>query len=219
MSEPVILELELIAPIVLQAVQNGIAQGKSAYQSYVDTTDDDPILTEQEWADRITVSETDPIFTQWLNDTPPAYPNDIPTDTGDLTNNAGFITIADVPAESDPEFTTWLSTTPPAYPDDIPSITGLLDETAHDQLDHTGLTGIHASGSDAETATSIGNLHLTDIHITRGNYTYHDQSATADTAGDWRTYADANGYYTQYCTVGNATKGSGTWTTKMTIQI
>lgn len=41
MSDPVILELTVTSPIVLQSVQNGIAQGKSAYQSYVDTTDDD----------------------------------------------------------------------------------------------------------------------------------------------------------------------------------
>jgi len=40
----------------------------------------------------------------------------------------------------------------------VPSIVGLLDETAHDLLDHTGLTGIHASGSDDETLSSITTL-------------------------------------------------------------
>lgn len=150
MSEPVILELEVTAPIVLQAVQNGIAQGKSAYQSYVDTTDDDPVMTETQWAERTGISEYDPLFTQWITDTPPAYPSDL-----------------------------------------------------HDQ----------------ETAASIGNLHLTTLHVTRGYVIYHDQSRTADTIGDWRQYADGNGFYTQYCTLGNATKGAGTWVTKFTIQI
>jgi hypothetical protein len=160
-------------------------------------------------------AETDPDFNAWLSTTPPLY------------------------SETDPVFSEWLNDTPPAYPEDltgllnetahdlldhtgltgVPSITGLLNETAHDLLDHTGLTGIHASGSDAETASSIAALHLTDIHITRGNYIYHDQSKTADTIGDWRTYSDANGFYTQYCTVGNAIKGAGTWSTKFTIQI
>jgi len=52
-----------------------------------------------------------------------------------------------------------------------------------------------------------------------GEYYYHAQSSTADTAGDWRQYADDNGFYTQYWTVGNATKGAGTWITKHTIQV
>lgn len=59
----------------------------------------------------------------------------------------------------------------------------------------------------------------TDIYVTRGDYVYHEQSRTADTAGDWREYADDNGFYTQYCTVGNAIKGQGTWLTKFTIQV
>jgi hypothetical protein len=92
--------------------------------------------------------------------------------TGSGTGSSTFIGLTDVPAsftgsgtyivrvngaetalefvelstlETDPVFTTWLSTTPPAYPGDIPSIVGLLDETAHDLLDHTGLTGIPAA--------------------------------------------------------------------------
>lgn len=36
--------------------------------------------------------------------------------------------------------------------------TGLLNETAHDLLDHTGLMGIHASHSDDETLSSITTL-------------------------------------------------------------
>jgi hypothetical protein len=58
-----------------------------------------------------------------------------------------------------------------------------------------------------------------DWSVIRESYRYDAQSYTADTVGDWRTYADANGYYVQYCTVGNATKGAGTWVTKFTVQI
>lgn len=61
--------------------------------------------------------------------------------------------------------------------------------------------------------------NVTPGSIIRGTYRYDAQSSTADTAGDWRTYSDANGFYTQYCTVGNATKGAGTWVTKQTVTI
>jgi hypothetical protein len=43
--------------------------------------------------------------------------------------------------------------------------------------------------------------------------------ASKDTANDWRIYADASGMYFQFCTVGNATKGGGTWVTKFTTQV
>ena len=62
-------------------------------------------------------------------------------------------------AETDPVFTQWLSDTPPAYPGDIPSIVGLLDETAHDLLDHSGLTGIPNDGYTT-TATAAGTTTL-----------------------------------------------------------
>jgi hypothetical protein len=66
--------------------------------------------------------------------------------------------------ETDPVFTQWLSDTPPAYPDDIPSTVGLLDETAHDLLDHTGLPGVSSSSrleSYTTTATATGTTTLT----------------------------------------------------------
>jgi len=53
--------------------------------------------------------------------------------------------------------------------------------------------------------------------IVRGNYRYDSQNFGVDTTGDWRTYSDANGFYTQYCTAGSSTKGGGTWVTKQTI--
>lgn len=47
--------------------------------------------------------EEDPVFSAWLNSTPPAYPGDIPTNTSELNNNSGFIVCADVPGcEEDP---------------------------------------------------------------------------------------------------------------------
>lgn len=87
----------------------------------------------------------------------------------------------------------------------------VLDKTAHDLLNHAGLPGIHALYADAETAASISALLLTSLQLTRTNYIYHAVSKTADTVGDSRTFADASRLYTQYCTVANATKGSGTW--------
>ena len=37
--------------------------------------------------------ETDPVFQGWIDTTPPAYPEDIPTLTSDLTNDSGFTVI------------------------------------------------------------------------------------------------------------------------------
>jgi len=58
-----------------------------------------------------------------------------------------------------------------------------------------------------------------NMEIKRGNYMYHSQTIGIDTAGDWRTYGNATAFYTEYCTVGNATKGAGTWVMKHTINI
>jgi len=44
--------------------------GKSAYQSYLDTTTDNPPLTEQEWSDSFKFTETDPVFQAWINSNP-----------------------------------------------------------------------------------------------------------------------------------------------------
>jgi hypothetical protein len=63
-----------------------------------------------------------------------------------------------------------------------------------------------------------GNDGLDGRNVPIGDYAYHAANSSIDTIGDWRTYADANGFYTQYCTVGDATKGAGTWVTKFTIQ-
>jgi len=46
--------------------------------------------------------------------------------------------------------------------------------------------------------------------VPRGNYVYHRQVPGTDTDGDWRTYSDANGFYTQI-------RVSGAWVTKQTI--
>ena len=60
--------------------------------------------------------------------------------------------------------------------------------------------------------------YILNTSIARGTKVYHSQGS-GDTIGDWRTYSDANGFYTQYCTVGSATVGNGTWVTKHTITI
>jgi hypothetical protein len=71
----------------------------------------DPIFTTWLETDPLAgflTSETDPIFSQWLIDTPPLY------------------------SETDPVFGTWLSTTPPAYPGDIPTaLSELSDDSTH----------------------------------------------------------------------------------------
>ncbi len=56
-------------------------------------------------------------------------------------------------------------------------------------------------------------------HIDLGDYQYHASSSEADTAGDWRLYGGAAGFYIEFCTVGNPVKGSGTWVNKFTIQV
>ena len=52
--------------------------------------------------------------------------------------------------------------------------------------------------------------------LLRGSYRYDSQILGVDTIGDWRTYSDDLGYYTQYCTVGG-TRATSTWVTKNTI--
>jgi hypothetical protein len=58
-----------------------------------------------------------------------------------------------------------------------------------------------------------------NIEQTRGGFQYHSQYIGMDTIGDWRSYATYKGFYTEYCTVGNATKGAGTWVAKQIITI
>jgi hypothetical protein len=51
------------------------------------------------------------------------------------------------------------------------------------------------------------------------NYLYIAADPNLDTAGDWRQFGDDDGFYIQYCTVGDSTKGSGTWVTKFTTEV
>jgi hypothetical protein len=64
----------------------------------------------------------------------------------------------------------------------------------------TELTRLHSDGSLSllKSATS---------------YLYRSASTSIDTIGDFRTYGNALGFQTEYCTAGNATKGGGTWVT------
>lgn len=109
-----------------------------------------------------------------------------------------------------------------------------------DQLSDLSADATHRTVTDTEKSTwnnkaagnhnhallydSLGSVFLHEsayehTHTTRGAYLYHAQVKAVDTAGDWRQYAGASGFYTQYCTVGNATKGGGTWVTKETITV
>ena len=47
----------------------------------------------------------------------------------------------------------------------------------------------------------------------KNHYQYLDTSETADTLNDIRFYNNAGTLTFQKCTVANATKGAGTWTT------
>lgn len=57
-----------------------------------------------------------------------------------------------------------------------------------------------------------------DNELVYGKYYYRSQAIGQDTPGDWRTYSDTTNFYYQYCTLGNATKGAGTWITKHIVQ-
>jgi len=58
-------------------------------------------------------------------------------------------------------------------------------------------------------------INYGDYSMLASKYLYQDASPTADTANDIRTYDPSGVYSVQKCTVGNATKGSGTWTDLM----
>ena len=73
--------------------------------------------------------------------------------------------------------------------------------------------------SDVITTTPTTTSLPFDNNISRDSYLYFSQSSTSDTIGDWRQHGDDNGFYVEYCTVGNATKGGGTWVNKFTIQV
>lgn len=61
--------------------------------------------------------------------------------------------------------------------------------------------------------------NASDTHTLRGAFNYHEQVPGQDTAGDWRQFADASGFYTQRCETGNVVQGAGTWITKQTIPV
>lgn len=79
-----------------------------------------------------------------------------------------------------------------------------------------GLDGIQFRTQGPESV-KMAILPTGDLNTLNGRYKYDAVSVSADTVGDWRTYSDVNGFYTQICTVANAIKGSGTWVTKNTI--
>jgi hypothetical protein len=127
-----------------------------------------------------------------------------------------------VPVETDPVFTAWLDTDPldDFVESDDSRLTDDRTPTSHGNDKHTS-TYITAGDIPAIPA-DISELTDTTGLLFNGNfpdYLYMADDPNKDTIGDWRHYADASGYYIQYCTVGNAVKGSGTWLTKFTIQV
>lgn len=75
--------------------------------------------------------------------------------------------------------------------------------------------------TEAQFVHLIDSFHnaMADGSINSTAKLYLAASETADTLNDWRVYGDATGLYIQFCTVANAVKGSGTWVTKLTVQV
>ena len=87
-----------------------------------------------------------------------------------------------------------------------------------------GTTANDGTGDTLRDAMVKANANFTELydeqnHTPIGGYHYFALSPTADTINDWRQWGDADGFYTEQCTVANAVKGSGTWVLKFTIQV
>ena len=75
--------------------------------------------------------------------------------------------------------------------------------------------------TESQFVNLIDSFHnaMADGSINATAKLYLAASETADTLNDWRIYGDADYFYVQQCTVANAVKGSGTWTTAIKFQI
>jgi len=141
--------------------------------------------------------------------------NNIPAVAGNIP-----IATADIPESTDKLYVTQ------ADKNKLTSISGVNtgDETQSSLLNKLGYATDFSGGalSPADhilfSSKQPAGAYLTNTNVDRGDYVYHFQSS-GDRVGDWRTYSDANGFYTQYCTVSNATRGNGTWVTKSTISV
>ena len=72
--------------------------------------------------------------------------------------------------------------------------------------------------SPASKLDVTGNIRATtNIHTTGTGFVYlNETSVSADTVNDVRIYNAAGTFTVQKCTVANATKGAGTWSTILT---
>lgn len=83
---------------------------------------------------------------------------------------------------------------------------------------------LEITGSDfnqfSETTTGTLNAQNLKIasnsHFQLNSYFYFAENLIVDSEGDWRFYADTNGFYFEVCTVPALTKGGGTWVNKST---
>ena len=64
----------------------------------------------------------------------------------------------------------------------------------------------------------IQSINLKDIfNMPYEKYFYFSLYDNKDTIGDWRMIANVSGFSFEICTVGNSTKGGGTWINRQTI--
>ena len=195
MTSPQTLNIQVEAPIVLQATQNGIAVGADGLSAYQIWLDEGNTGTEQDFLDSLKG--------EGLDDHESTYDHTL-------------IATA-LQSETDPVFTN--SQAYNITETDITNLGNLSGTNTGDQ-DLSGKEDVGVAAGLIETHESTYDHQLLGkVAVTLNEYMYIAASKTADTANDWRMYADANGFYFQFCTVGNATKGGGTWLTKFTIQI
>ena len=185
---------------------NGVVDSVDTGAGYVETSD--TIAWDKNASD-----DFDGRYTS-LSDIPLAF---IPETHGNEAHTDAYITAGDIPAETDPNFAAWLLATPPAYPDDIPSIAGLLDETAHDLLDHTGLTGIPTEYTDEKAQDAIG--ATVDTDASTGDIAFSYDDATPEISGRVRKAVNAKGTVSTDQTFNLTSYGSITMTVGAAISV
>ena len=107
---------------------------------------------------------------------------------------------------------------------------GIGNTTPVAKLDVTGngsfTQAIDVAGVNGAISSFHGGINIDNnkSFITNGSmnfalnqYSYYASSTSADIVNDFRTYANGTNLITQKCTVANATKGAGTWTTVQTL--
>lgn len=96
----------------------------------------------------------------------------------------------------------------------IPSVNGLLDETAHDALDHAGLTGVLALGTTGTTACAGNDARLSDARTPTSHTTGSHSDWPAAVSMTEVGYLD--GVTSSIQTQLNGKQASGTYVTSVT---